>query len=628
MNIMSGKFYITTPIYYVNAEPHLGHAYSSVIADVFARYHRLFGDDTFFLTGTDEHGQKVAEAAAEAGRTPLAHCDLMVQRYKNVWEKLNIGNDDFIRTTEERHSVRVQEILQRLWDAGEIYEDEYEGWYCVPEERFWTEKDISQGNCPSCGREVTRLTEKNYFFRMGKYQDWLINHIKQNPRFILPETRRNEILGFLNQPLGDLCISRPVERLSWGIPLPFNDKFVVYVWFDALFNYYTAPQSRGEDWWPASVHLIGKDILTTHCVYWPTMLKAADLELPETIFATGWWLFNQVKMSKSLGNVVEPLAMVDKYGADAFRFFLCREMSLGQDASFSEEALVKRYNSELANDLGNLYSRLLKLVHTYCEGKIPSRESNENGKEKRGIDIARPFLASARLHIDEFELNSALNIHMAYVRGINKFVEDTAPWKTGKTDPEGTRYNLRIALEDLATAAYSLWPIMPDKMGEILRTLGIEDPLNIPEDTVAMSLPDGYAIPEKAALFPRIKLEIPKVPETPDIKSVDNLVSIDDFRKTKIQIAKILSASPAPKSDKLLILEVDLGDEKRQLVAGIAEHYQPETLIGKSVVIVTNLKPAKIRGIESNGMLLAADDNGKPVIIVPDDETTPGSVIS
>ncbi|HEX7343136.1 MAG TPA: class I tRNA ligase family protein, partial [bacterium] len=368
---MKKKFFITTPIYYVNDEPHIGHTYSTVIADVLARYHRLFGDQVFFLTGTDEHGQKVVEAAAQAGRSPREHCDLMVQRYQAVWEKLEISHDDFIRTTEERHIRPVQDILRKLWDIGEIYAAEYEGWYCVPEERFWTEKDLVEGNCPSCGREVRRLSEKNYFFRMGKYQPWLIEYIKGHPRFILPESRRNEILGFLAQPLGDLCISRPKERLSWGVPIPFDDQYVTYVWFDALLNYVTAPASRGGDWWPASIHLIGKDILTTHSVYWPTMLKATGLDLPETIFGHGWWLFEDAKMSKSLGNVVKPLSMADKYGVDAFRFFLVREMSLGMDASFSEAALVNRYNSELANDLGNLYSRLLKLLKTYSDGRIP-----------------------------------------------------------------------------------------------------------------------------------------------------------------------------------------------------------------------------------------------------------------
>ncbi|MFH1863001.1 MAG: class I tRNA ligase family protein, partial [bacterium] len=369
---MTGKFYITTPIYYVNDEPHIGHAYCTIVADVLARYQRLFGADVFFLTGTDEHGQKVAEAAQIAGRTPQEHCDLMVVRYLDVWRKLHISHDDFIRTTEDRHKSRVQQILMKLWEIGEIYEDYYEGWYCVPEERFWTQKDLNAGMCPSCGREVHRLTEKNYFFRMGKYQPWLIQHIHDHPSFIQPEVRRNEILGFLASPLEDLCISRPRKRLSWGIPLPFDKEFVTYVWFDALLNYFTAPASLNLNCWPASLHLIGKDILTTHCVYWPTMLKAAGLELPETIFGHGWWLVENTKMSKSLGNVVKPLTLVDKYGVDAFRFFLCREMSLGMDATFSEEALVNRYNGELANDLGNLYSRLLKLLQTYNGGKIPA----------------------------------------------------------------------------------------------------------------------------------------------------------------------------------------------------------------------------------------------------------------
>lgn len=623
---MNKKFYITTPIYYVNDEPHLGHAYSTITADIFARYHRLFSDRVFFLTGTDEHGQKVAEAARKANRTPQEHCDLMVQRFQAVWHRLNISNDDFIRTTEMRHTGQVQEILQQLYDAGEIYEDQYEGWYCIPEERFWTEKDLVEGNCPSCGRGVQRLTEKNYFFRMSKYQGWLIEHIKSHPRFILPESRRNEILGFLAQPLDDLCISRPVERLSWGIPLPFDKNFVTYVWFDALFNYYTAPRSKGGNWWPATIHLIGKDILTTHCVYWPTMLKAAKLDLPETIFGTGWWLMEETKMSKSLKNVVDPLEMSDKYGVDALRFFVVREMSLGKDASFSEAALVNRYNSELANDLGNLYSRLLKLLHTYCDAKIPS--SNENGgtaDEISGAAISR-LNERVRGHVENIQLNAALDEVMAFVRGINRAVETAAPWKTGQTDPEGTRRFLRQALEATAQAACLLHPVMPQKMSELLEGVGVEDTRN-PHLSNDLILRDGEPLPKSAALFPRIKPEAVATIPVQESKEAE-LVSIEEFRRMKLKVARILEASPAPNSNNLLKLKVSLGDEERTLVAGIATHYKPDDLVGKHIVVVTNLKPAMIRGIESRGMLLAAVDKNALTLIVPDDDIPPGANVS
>jgi methionyl-tRNA synthetase len=623
---MSNRFYITTPIYYVNAEPHLGHAYSTVIADIFARYHRLFGDDTFFLTGTDEHGQKVEEAAHSAGRTPLEHCDLMVQRFQTVWEKLAISHDDFIRTTEKRHADLVQEILQKLWDAEEIYEDEYEGWYCVPEERFWTEKDLDEGNCPSCGREVRRLTEKNYFFRMGKYQNWLIDYIREHPRFILPESRRNEILGFLSNPLGDLCISRPVERLSWGIPLPFDEKFVTYVWFDALLNYVSSPVSKKTDWWPASVHLIGKDILTTHAVYWPTMLKAAGMALPQTIFATGWWLAEKAKMSKSIGNVVEPLAMADKYGMDAFRFFLAREMSLGMDASFSEAALVSRYNSELANDLGNLYSRLLKLIQTFCAGQIPAGKPDNGAFPELSDQAITDLRASVRDLIEQLRLNAALDAIMAFVREINRAIEVAKPWKTGKSDPEGTAEFLRLALNALANATCLFHPVMPGKMGELLQNLGLAS-TERPCLTENLVIPEGQPLPAKASLFPRVKLDIPE--ETPlEPEAEMNRISFEEFKRLQLKVARIVSAEPAPNADKLLVLTVDLGSEERTLIAGVAQQYKPDDLIGKLVVVVANLEPARIRGIESNGMVLAAEDGGELALIIPEKEMAPGSSVS
>ena len=388
------NFYITTPIYYVNDEPHIGHAYTTILADVLAGYHRLLGDDTYFLTGTDEHGQKLPEAAKKNNMEPQQYCDQIVERFKAAWKVLNIKNDDFIRTTEKRHTSVVQQILQKIYDNGEIYAADYEGWYCVPDERFWTEKDIVNGKCPECDRPVTKLNEKNYFFKMSAYQEWLIDYINSHPGFIQPEFRRNEVLGFLRQPLGDLCISRPKARLSWGIELPFDKDYVCYVWFDALINYisaigYNTDQAMFDRRWPA-VHLIGKDILTTHAVYWPCMIKAMGIAQPRNIFAHGWWLSGDSKMSKSLGNVIKPFVLAEKYGTDPLRYFLIREMTLGQDSRYSDESFVSRYNSDLANDLGNLLSRVNKMIQSYCQSVVPDNPGTSQNELNNEIIESRP----------------------------------------------------------------------------------------------------------------------------------------------------------------------------------------------------------------------------------------------
>jgi len=505
---MSEPFYVTTPIYYVNDEPHLGHAYTTVLADVLARFARLRGQETFFLTGTDEHGQKVQEAAAKRGISPQAQADEMVVRFQEAWRRLHISYDDFIRTTQPRHVRVVQAILQDLWARGEIYRGEYEGWYCVPDERFWTEKDLVDGNCPDCGRPVERIVEPNYFFRMGAYQEWLIGYIHDHPDFIQPEVRRNEVLGFLRQPLGDLCISRPASRLSWGIPLPFDPAYVTYVWFDALINYVTAAGYLSDDerfarLWPQAMHLIGKDILTTHCVYWPTMLRAAGLGQPRTILAHGWWVVEGTKMSKSLGNVVKPLDLAEVYGADAFRYFLIRDMVLGRDADFSPERVDRRYQGDLANDLGNLLHRLVNMVGRYCAGRIPA--PGKLSDEERALRTRCQALpAETQARVQALALNEALAAVMDVVGEVNRYLERTAPWiqaREGRAARVATI--LYTAAEALRLAAVLLHPVLPERTAELWRRLGWQPPADLGSALRWGLLEPGTAVISGPPLFPR-----------------------------------------------------------------------------------------------------------------------------
>src|SRR5512147_1719489 len=485
---MPKKFYITTPIYYVNDVPHIGHAYTTIAADTLARYHRLLGDAVFFLTGTDEHGQKVEKAAQERGKTPKAHADSMTVNFGRLWKKLEISNDAFIRTTDTAHIAVVQELLQKLYDRGEIERRTYEGWYCTPDERFWTEKEIVEGKCPDCGRPVERITEDNYFFLMSRYQNRLVEHIEKNPDYIRPESRRNEVLGFLRtQALGDLCISRPKARLSWGIELPFDRDFVTYVWFDALVNYFSAtrylsppaqgsadPAKREQFWWPAERHLVGKDILTTHSVYWSTMLMALGLPLPGTIFAHGWWTRDGKKMSKSVGNVVDPNEVVDSWGADAFRYFVLREVPFGLDGDFSTETFVTRFNTELANDLGNLLSRVMTMVGKYFDGKVPAAGPKGPGdQELRDIAEAVP----ARIEEDLAALAFTKYIHdvWALVTRANRYVEENAPWTLAKNgDMERLGSVLYNLAESLRVTGLFLYPVMPSTSQKIWDALGLE----------------------------------------------------------------------------------------------------------------------------------------------------------
>lgn len=507
------KFYVTTPIYYVNAAPHIGHAYTTILADVLARYHRLRGVPTFFLTGTDEHGQKVQRAAEKGTMTPQQQADQTVGRFQALWKKLAITHDDFIRTTESRHVRVVQQILQTLFDHGEIYRAEYDGGYCVPCERFYTGHELATGTCRECGRTLEPIRESNYFFRMSAYQAWLINYIHEHPRFIQPDFRRNETLGFLQQPLNDLCISRPKSRLSWGIELPFDRDFVTYVWFDALVNYISAIGYLHDDekfrrWWPASYHLIGKDILTTHTVYWPTMLNAMKLPMPETIFAHGWWLVGDSKMSKSSGNVVNPMGFVDRYGVDAFRYFLMAEMTLGQDCNFSEEAFIRRCNADLANDLGNLLSRIMKLVTSYCGGKIPAAKAKIEGTDEQQLRQA-VLNAATRMEecLDLMRLDLGLAAVASAVRETNRYLEKRQPWTLAKqSDHEQFNAVIYHAVETLRIVSGLLYPVMPGKMQELRQVLGLvaKEPSLAKLKTWGKTVP-GTPVGAMVSLFPRIQ---------------------------------------------------------------------------------------------------------------------------
>ena len=639
---MSSKYYLTTPIYYVNDRPHIGHAYTTILADVLARFHRSIGDDTFFLTGTDEHGQKVDKAAAKQNMAPIDHCNATVVRFQELWKRLGITNDRFIRTTQDFHKDVVRKILQDLYDRGEIYRARYTGWYCVGDERFFTEKDLVDGKCPECGREVTAIEESNYFFRMGKYRDWLVEYIKSHPDFILPAFRANETLGFLRKELGDLCISRPKSRLSWGIELPFDPDYVCYVWFDALINYisgvgYLQDDAEFSRRWPADCHLIGKDILTTHTVYWPTMLKAIGLPMPKTIFAHGWWLTGNAKMSKSLGNVVNPMDMIDRAGVDAFRYFLLAEMAPGSDANFSEDAFIARYNSDLANDLGNLLSRVLKLTQR-AGGVVPAPEAPDE-------DLEREFRAAVDAAVDAMPgniramtLDQGIAAAMNAVRAGNRYIEKRAPWVLAK---QGDTARLSTVLftcaESLRRIAVLLEPVMPEKMGELLALLGYApgEAGDIGSVSSGKVNAAGRRVGETQGLFPRIQVEEQAQAAKPEAKAKAaapavpeaELIAIDDFARVSLRTARIVAAERVEGADKLLKLQLDVGGEPRQIVAGIAKFYRPEELPGKTIVVVANLRPAKIRGIESRGMLLAAKQDGVLKLVTVDGDIASGAVI-
>jgi len=625
-------FYLTTPIYYVNDRPHLGHAYTTIVADAMARYRRLAGDDVWLLTGTDEHGDKIAQAAARAGVTPQALADQNSGAFRETWRALGISHSDYIRTTEERHQKVVRAVLQQLWDAGEIYLGKYGGHYCFGCERFYTEKEIVDGKCPDHQTVLQWIEEENYFFKMSKYQGWLIDYIERHPDFVRPERYRNEVLGFLRDPLTDLSISRPRRRLEWGIPLPFDDKYVTYVWFDALLNYVSALGGPGdprfEKFWPHVQHVTAKDIVKPHAIYWPCMLKAAGIPLYRHLNVHGYWTLGGQKISKSVGNLVEALALKEKYGNDAFRYFVLREMVFGLDADFSEEAFVGRLNADLANDLGNLVSRVTTLIVNLNRGGVP--EPGQPTAAEEGVRAAfTKAKADVATAMEEFAFQRALASMWEFVGVVNRYVDATQPWALAKDASKRERLSavLYTLAESLRVLGIVLAPFLPDAATKIRAGLGQPaEPKLV--DAVWGRLAPGTTVQKVSGLFPRV--DVPIKPGTGELEVVTAAprIKIDEFGKIELRVAEVVAAEPLPKSKKLLKLTVSLGEEQRTLVAGIAEHYTPAELVGKKVVVVANLEPAKLMGVESNGMVLAASAPGTLAVLIPDRDLPPGSKVT
>ncbi len=613
------RVYFTTPIYYVNAEPHIGHAYTTIVADVLNRFYRLAAYETFFLTGTDEHGEKVAQAARGAGETPQEYTDRISGLFRALWPKMDITNDRFIRTTEEAHKRVVQLILQKVYDSGDIYFGEYGGHYCRGCERFLTEKELVDGKCPDHGTVPEFIAEKNYFFRMSKYQDWLIDHIQTHPDFIRPERYRNEVLMFLRDPLEDLCISRPRTRLEWGIPLPFDGNYVTYVWFDALINYLTGIDypdgERFPKFWPVCQHLIAKDILKPHGIYWPTMLKAAGIEPYRHLNVHGYWNIEKSKMSKSLGNVVRPLDLKDKYGLDPFRYFLLRDMVFGLDSTFSEEAFVQRINSDLANDLGNLVSRTMTMAVKYTDGRVP--EPRVAVDEDRILwETASRTIAEVEAVFAEMAPHKALIAIWEFINVTNKYIVEREPWVLAKDPANRGRLETIVyhLLEALRITSVLISPFMPGSAAKIQEQLGIADGTG--QDFASLAnwggLKAGGELKRGESLFPRVELKADQAgPEPPkaEVPPIKPEISYEDFEKIDLRTAKVIAAERVPKSGKLLKLTVEI-DGERQIVAGMGKDYTPEEIVGKTIVVVANLKPAKLMGVESRGMLLATDTEG------------------